>query len=66
MASRAAYTARVGPIPDDAVIVPKCGEPSCIRPDRLWANEAITAIVRYPTDSDRNPRQSRPDLYGRI
>ena len=29
----AAYTARVGPIPDDAVIVPKCGEPSCIRPD---------------------------------
>jgi hypothetical protein len=37
MASRAAYTARVGPIPDDAVIVPKWGEPSCIRPDHLWA-----------------------------
>jgi hypothetical protein len=37
MASRAPYTARVGPIPDDAVIVPKSGESSCIRPDHLWA-----------------------------
>ena len=60
MASRAAYTARVGPIPDDAVIVPKSGESSCIRPDHLWAKNK----TRFHRDNQGRANVRPPGTRG--
>jgi hypothetical protein len=52
--------ARVGPIPDDAVIVPKSGESSCIRPDHLWAKNK----TRFHRDNQGRANVHPPGTRG--